>query len=73
MRRRGPIVVGAPPEISMAVLVVLMQLAFVVVLVGAVALFGYPGLIVGALTGVALAFVAIVTLTADGLMPQKKG
>ncbi len=56
----------------MAVLVILMQLAFVVVLVGATVLFGYPGLIVGALTGVTIAFVAIVVLTADGLVPQKK-
>jgi len=32
---------------------------------------GYPALIVGALIAVALAFVVILTLTADGLFPQK--
>jgi Na+(H+)/acetate symporter ActP len=70
--RRGDRTTTEASENSMAVLVILMQLAFVVALVGAVFLFGYPGLIVGALLGVAIAFVAIVTLTADGLMPQKK-
>jgi hypothetical protein len=56
----------------MALVVVSAQLLFVVALVLATVAFGYPGLIVGLLAGVAIAFAAIVTLTADGLMPQKK-
>lgn len=48
-------------------------LLLVVVFVGAVVMWGYPALIVGLLLSVALVFVAILAMTADGLFPQKTG
>lgn len=60
---------AADPEEK--ILIILVLAALIVAFVASVVVFGYPGLIVGALIGVALAFAAILVLTADGLFPQK--
>mgnify|MGYP001264975026 CR=1 FL=1 len=52
-------------------MIALVIAALAVVYIAAVFAFGYPALIVGALIGVALAFVVLLALTADGLFPQK--
>jgi hypothetical protein len=54
-------------------LLVLVIAVLVVAHVASVVVFGYPALIVGALIGVALAFVALLALTADGLVARKDG
>ncbi|WP_165498253.1 hypothetical protein [Siculibacillus lacustris] len=56
----------------MIYLVSTVLLGLVVAFVGAVVLFGYPALIVGALIGVALAFTALLAMTADGLRTQRR-
>mgnify|MGYP001765664275 CR=1 FL=1 len=53
------------------ILIVLLVAALLAAFVASVVMWGYPALIVGALIAVALAFVVILTLTADGLFPQK--
>lgn len=54
-------------NISIALLVAALLAAFV----ASVVTWGYPALIVGALIAVALTFVVIPTLTADGLFPRQ--
>ncbi len=51
----------------------LFALVVVVVFVAATVFFGYAGLIIALLASVALAFVVLLALTADGLFPQKRG
>jgi hypothetical protein len=50
-----------------------LALAILAIVVAATVLFGYAGLIVCLLGAVALAFVVLLALTADGLFPQKRG
>ena len=49
------------------------MLLAIVVWVAAVVAFGYAGLIVGALIGVAAMYVFILALTASGLFAKKSG
>jgi hypothetical protein len=45
--------------------------ALVVAFTASVVVFGYPALIAGALAGVALSFVIILALTAEGMFSRK--
>lgn len=54
-------------------LVLIAMLLAVVVWVGAVVMFGYAGLIIGALVGVAVMYAIILGLTASGLFAKKGG
>lgn len=56
------------PEEDILLLIVI--LAALVAFIAAVVVWGYPALIIGALVGVALAFVVILAFTADGLRPR---
>lgn len=54
-------------------LVLISMLVAVVVWVAATVMFGYAGLIVGALVGVAVMYAFIIGLTASGLFAKKDG
>jgi hypothetical protein len=54
-------------------LLIIVTLAVLAAFVASVVVWGYPALIIGALVGVVLAFIAILALTADGLLPRGGG
>ncbi len=54
-------------------MLIIVTLAVLAAFVASVVVWGYPALIIGALVGVVLAFIAILALTADGLFPRGGG